>query len=165
MVQEKAAKHGIRLLTDLDGVPEVIQGDERKMKQILLNLLSNAVKFTPQGGSVILSARYLSKMDGHWIGRGGQRVVLPLEVREDGKRPAGLMYISLRDTGIGIKGEDLQRIFDPFEQVDNSASRKYQGTGLGLSLTKRLVELHGGKIWAESEGEGKGSRFILVIPI
>jgi len=77
----------------------------------------------------------------------------------------GLIDISVQDTGIGIKGEDLQRIFNPFEQVDNSASRKYQGTGLGLSLTKRLVELHGGRIWAESEGEGKGSRFTFLIPI
>ena len=165
MVKEKALKHRIRLLTDMDGIPEVIQADERKLKQILYNLLSNAVKFTPDGGSVVLSARYLLKKEGHWMTRNGQRSVLPLEVREDGKRPADLIYISVQDTGIGIKGEDLQRIFDPFEQADNSASRRYQGTGLGLSLTKRLVELHGGRIWAESEGEGKGSKFILLIPV
>jgi signal transduction histidine kinase len=69
------------------------------------------------------------------------------------------------DTGIGIRKEDLERIFAPFEQVDSSASRKYAGTGLGLSLTRSLVELHGGRIWAESEGEGKGSRFAFVIPL
>jgi len=73
--------------------------------------------------------------------------------------------ISVSDTGIGIKHEDQERIFNPFEQVDGSASRKYQGTGLGLSLSKKLVELHGGKIWVESEGEGKGSTFLFVIPI
>jgi signal transduction histidine kinase len=77
----------------------------------------------------------------------------------------GLIEISVQDSGIGIKGEDLQRIFNPFEQVESSASRKYQGSGLGLSLARRLVELHGGKIWAESEGEGKGSNFILLMPI
>ena len=71
----------------------------------------------------------------------------------------------MTDSGIGIKQEDLERIFKPFEQGENSASRKYQGTGLGLSLTKSFVELHGGKIWAESEGEGKGSMFHFVIPI
>ena len=69
------------------------------------------------------------------------------------------------DTGIGLKSENLERIFKPFEQADNSASRKYQGTGLGLSLVKRMVELHGGRIWAESEGEGQGSRFSFILPI
>jgi signal transduction histidine kinase len=73
--------------------------------------------------------------------------------------------ISIRDTGIGVKKEDLERIFAPFEQVDNSASRRYQGTGLGLSLTRKLVELHGGKIWAESQGLGKGSVFRFFFPV
>jgi signal transduction histidine kinase len=73
--------------------------------------------------------------------------------------------ISVRDTGIGLKAEDLERVFAPFEQADTSVSRKYQGTGLGLSLTRRLVELHGGKIWAESEGEGKGSVFRFLFPV
>jgi signal transduction histidine kinase len=80
-------------------------------------------------------------------------------------RGKGVIDISVQDTGIGIKGEDLQRIFNPFEQAENSASRRFAGTGLGLSLTKRLVELHGGRIWAESEGAGKGSRFSFLIPI
>ena len=74
------------------------------------------------------------------------------------------LEVFVSDTGIGIKPEDLTRIFKPFEQVDGSSSRKYQGTGLGLSLTKRLVELHGGIIWAESDGEGKGGKFTFVIP-
>ena len=75
------------------------------------------------------------------------------------------MQISVKDSGIGLKKEDIAKIFQPFEQVENSSSRRFQGTGLGLSLTKSLVELHGGKIWAESEGEGKGSIFHIVIPI
>jgi signal transduction histidine kinase len=73
--------------------------------------------------------------------------------------------VSIRDTGIGLKKEDLERIFAPFEQADNSARRRYQGTGLGLSLTRKFVELHGGKIWAESDGEGKGSDFKFLIPV
>jgi signal transduction histidine kinase len=72
--------------------------------------------------------------------------------------------ISVTDTGIGLKSCDVHRIFNPFEQVETSYSRKFQGTGLGLSLTKRLVELHGGKIWAESKGEGTGATFRFTIP-
>jgi signal transduction histidine kinase len=87
-------------------------------------------------------------------------------VMSHGSNPSRkFVRISVADNGIGIQSKDLCRIFDTFEQVDNSAGRKYQGTGLGLSLTKSLVELHGGKIWAESEGEGKGSRFQVLIPV
>jgi signal transduction histidine kinase len=165
MVKEKAMKHRIRLSSDINGIPETIQADERKLKQILYNLLSNAVKFTPDGGSVVLSARCLSFREGQWFSPDGQLVGLPLDGDDLGVKGKGLIDISVQDSGIGIKGEDLQLIFNPFEQADNSASRKYQGSGLGLSLTKRLVELHGGRIWAESEGEGKGSKFILLIPV
>lgn len=76
-----------------------------------------------------------------------------------------LVGFRVSDTGIGISAENLERIFAPFEQADSSASTRYNGTGLGLSLSRKFVELHGGKIWAESEGEGKGSRFVFAIPI
>lgn len=158
-------KHMIQLLTDIDGIPEAIQADERKLKQILYNLLSNAVKFTPDGGSVTLSAWYLSFRDGQWVTGGREAVFWPLDKDDKLRKGGRLIGISVQDTGIGIKWEDLERIFDPFEQGDNSASRRYQGTGLGLSLTKRLVELQEGRIWAESEGEGRGSKFTLVIPV
>ena len=139
MVKEKAAKHGIRLSLDVDGIPDSITVDERKLKQILYNLVSNAVKFTFERGSVQCNAR-LSDENGN-------------------------IEISVADTGIGIQPEDLKRIFDPFEQVDGSMNRRFEGTGLGLSLTKKLVELHGGRIWAESAGEGKGSRFMFTLPL
>jgi signal transduction histidine kinase len=139
MVKEKAAKNGIRLWLNINGIPESITADERKLKQILYNLLSNAVKFTPDRGSVHCEAR---------LANGN-----------------GNIEISVADTGIGIKPDDLKRIFDPFEQVDGSMSRRFEGTGLGLSLTKKLVELHGGRIWAESAGEGKGSRFMFTLPL
>ena len=135
MVKEKAAKQGIRLSIDTDGIPETITADERKLKQIFYNLVANAVKFTPDRGS----ARHLDT--------------------------DGCVEISVTDTGIGIKPEDLKRIFDPFEQVNGSEGRQHKGTGLGLSLTKKLVELHGGRIWAESAGEGKGSRFRFTHPV
>ena len=75
------------------------------------------------------------------------------------------LEVSVADTGIGIEPEYHELVFQPFEQVDGSASRRYQGTGLGLSLTRRLVELHFGKIWVQSEGEGKGSTFTFLIPV
>lgn len=164
MVEEKALKHSIRLRSEIDGVPETIQVDERKLKQVLYNLLSNAVKFTPSGGEIRLTA----KVNAEWgaparnngIGRNAE-----LENEEKGSSARSAIEISVVDTGIGIAPEDLERIFRPFEQVDNSPSRRYQGTGLGLSLTRSLVELHGGQIWAESGGEGKGSQFRVVLPV
>jgi len=164
MFKEKALKHRIQLSVDIDGIPGTIQADERKLKQVLYNLLANAVKFTPEGGSVTLSARYLSFRDGHWFPREGQPVGLPLDRDDPLMRRGGLIDISVQDTGLGIKREDLKRIFDPFERVESLSGQRHPGTGLGLFLTRRLVELHGGKIWAESDGEGKGSKFIFVIP-
>jgi signal transduction histidine kinase len=164
MVREKAIKHGIGLLTELDGAPETLMADERKLKQVIYNLLSNAVKFTPDGGSVTLSARPLSgeEIRAAVSGRSGERFSSLLD-RAEGSSP--WLALSVEDTGVGIPEEDLERIFDPFEQGDNSPARKYQGTGLGLSLTRRLVELHGGAIWAQSTGEAQGSRFTFAIPV
>jgi len=137
MVQEKALQHSIQILIDINGIPHTLEADERKLKQVIYNLLSNAVKFTPEGGKVSITA--------HICDSSG-------------------VEISVSDTGIGILPQDLDRIFSPFEQVENSKSRQYQGTGLGLSLTKKLVQIHGGKIWAESNGEGKGTTFKFTLP-
>jgi signal transduction histidine kinase len=161
MVKEKALKHRVRLSKEMDGIPEVIQADERKLKQILYNLLSNAVKFTPDGGVVTLAACRLFFQDAQWRRGDGRVEPIPFVPSAAGE----WVKIAVRDTGIGLKAEDLERVFAPFEQADTSVSRKYQGTGLGLSLTRRLVELHGGKIWAESEGEGKGSVFRFLFPV
>lgn len=149
MIKEKALSHEIKLSTEFNGIPEYIQADERKIKQILYNLLSNAVKFTPDKGHILLAAKHVSNIDKQTLSQ------FP------GKK---YIKISVKDSGIGIKKEDIKRILLPFEQGDNSSSRKYQGTGLGLSLTKSLVELHGGKLWAKSEGIGKGTTFSFCIP-
>lgn len=150
MVKEKAMKHGIRLSCDIPPEVEIeIIADERKMKQIIFNLLSNAVKFTPEGGSVTLRARLLKASEAGLD-----------DLQSDEK----CVEVSVSDTGIGIKAEDMDKLFKPFSQLESPYSKKYEGTGLGLSLTKRLVELHGGRIWVESEF-GKGSRFSFVIPI
>jgi signal transduction histidine kinase len=168
MVKEKAQKHRIELSMDLDGIPEVIKADERKLKQVIYNLIANAVKFTPDGGCVSLKARMANQRFqsiSHNAGKGRY------ELTEDPDHPrtgneAGPRCIEfcVSDTGIGLRREDTSRIFDRFEQVENPASRNYGGAGLGLSLAKSLVELHEGAIWAESEGPGKGSSFHFVIP-
>jgi signal transduction histidine kinase len=157
MIKEKAQKHRIRIQTDYRDLPEAVLLDERKIKQILFNLLSNAVKFTPDGGTVHLVAHKISNGHGD----------LPAISGSYGKTEMiqDHIKIGIHDTGIGIAPRDLEKIFKPFEQADNSASRRFQGTGLGLSLTRRLVELHGGKIWAESPGVGQGSSFHFVFPM
>ncbi|MFH1216126.1 MAG: ATP-binding protein [Pseudomonadota bacterium] len=158
MVKGKADKSNITLALDLDqNIPRQITADERKLKQVIFNLLANAVKFTPQGGHIMI--RVESSTLSEWL-----RHLSPNDTEKT--VPAGnLIKISVVDTGIGIAKNDLQRIFTPFEQVESSVSRKYQGTGLGLSLTRRLVELHHGTIWAESEGNGTGSTFSLILPV
>jgi signal transduction histidine kinase len=154
IMRESAQKSGILLTKDCSEIPESIHADEKKLSQVMQNLLSNAVKFTPEGGSIHVRAQILS----------GKAV--PIGMAEEARTPddGSHLEISVRDTGIGIRAENLKRIFDPFEQIENSASRRYNGTGLGLPLTRRLVELHGGKVWAESEGEGKGSTFRFTLP-
>ena len=165
MVKEKAMKHGIQLSTDIKGIPKVITADERKLKQILYNLLFNAVKFTSDGGEILLKAELVDGALPLIDGSSNKVSNQELEDRStERKALERCICISVTDTGIGIRPEDLERIFSPFEQAENSPGRKYQGTGLGLSLTKSLVELHGGKIWVESKGEGQGSKFSLILP-
>ena len=135
-VRERAVRHAITLNLLVDERLGDFVGDERKIKQILLNLLSNAVKFTPEGGRIGIKA---SQAD-------------------------GLVEISVSDTGIGIAPEDQPKIFEEFRQVGSDYAHKTEGTGLGLTLAKKFVELHGGRIWVESE-VGKGSRFIFTLPI
>ena len=152
MIKEKSVKHRIQVTCELHNLPHKIDADDRKLKQILYNLLSNAVKFTPPGGRIHLDARTVKGAE--------------LDGNDWGQMPnANYVHIRIADSGIGIDTSHLASIFEPFEQVENTSSRRYQGTGLGLSLTKNLVELHGGQIWAESTGLGRGAVFQFVIPV
>ena len=161
MLKEKAMKHGITMALDIDpGAAGEIIIDERKLKQIMFNLLSNAVKFTLDGGSVRVSAR-LMKNEGRGTRDEKEKSSIVL-TSEASDRPSSIV-ISVADTGIGIKPEDVDKLFKPFSQVESVYTRTFEGTGLGLALTRRLVEFLGGRIWAESKF-GKGSVFTFVIP-
>jgi len=134
-VRERAASNGVELSLHLAPEVDLVQGDERRIRQVVFNLLSNAVKFTPSGGTISISSA--------GIGR---------EVE-----------VSVTDTGPGIEPDDQKRIFDEFQQTAVGAAQR-EGTGLGLALSRRLVELHGGRIWVESE-PGRGSRFAFTLPL
>lgn len=150
-----AAKKEIKVTTEFeDNLPQV-SADYAKVIGVMDNLLSNAVKFTPMGGSINVKARHILPSAGR------QEAGSFSEVEEN--EGSGYIYVSVEDNGIGVKKEDLKRIFDVFEQVDNSYTKEYQGTGLGLAIAKKYIELHRGRMWVESES-GKGSRFNFIIP-
>jgi signal transduction histidine kinase len=136
LVRTRAENHGITLVMEVDERLGEFVGDERKIKQVLVNLLSNAVKFTPEGGRVGVHAGLAN----------------------------GSVEISVSDTGIGIAQRDQGLIFEEFRQVGPDHAGKREGTGLGLTLTRRFVELHGGTIWVKSE-VGSGSTFTFTLPV
>ena len=137
LLKEKASKNKVVMKEELDPDLEIIEADKQRIKQIMFNLLNNAIKFSKtEGGTVTVR----TKMDGTTA------------------------IISVSDTGIGIKEEDLGKLFREFEQVNADITRNYGGTGLGLAISKKLVELHGGKIWVESEF-GEGAVFTFTIPL
>jgi two-component system, NtrC family, sensor kinase len=135
MVREPAMRRGVQLSLELSPDVDLVDGDERRLRQVVFNLLSNAVKFTPEGGSIVAASC----------------------------RVNGEVQVSVSDTGPGIAREDQERIFEEFQQTDVGVEQR-EGTGLGLALSKSLVELHGGRIWVESE-PGHGSRFVFTLPI
>lgn len=138
IIRDKCAEKNINLEILAEDENLTVRADFVKLRQIMYNLLGNSIKFTKNNGQIRIFSRL---------------------IKEDSN-----ILITVTDSGIGIRKEDLKRIFSPFEQADDTISRSFQGTGLGLSLTKKLVELHGGRIWAESMGEGHGSSFHVELP-
>ena len=136
LVRERAARRAITLEVGIDPQLGEIKGDERKVKQVLLNLLSNAIKFTPEGGRVDVHAGLVD----------------------------GVAEIAVSDTGVGIAPEDHEAVFEEFRQVGTDYAKKHEGTGLGLTLSRRFVELHGGKIWVKSQ-LGQGATFTFTLPV
>jgi len=137
MVRTTAIKHNINLIKEFDPELEFLEADKQKLKQILFNLLSNAVKFSkPTEGTITITTKKYDEM----------------------------VWISVSDTGIGIKKEDIGKLFNKFQQIESATYKKYGGTGLGLAISKELVELHGGRILAESK-YGEGTTFIFKLPL
>jgi signal transduction histidine kinase len=134
MVRERAGKEGVSVVLAPDSGIDLVEGDERRIRQVIFNLLSNAVKFTPAGGAIDLSAAQVN----------------------------GEVTVTVADTGPGIPPEDHERIFQEFQQTD-AGIEQGEGTGLGLALSKRFVELHGGRIWVYTE-LGRGSTFVFTLP-
>jgi signal transduction histidine kinase/ActR/RegA family two-component response regulator len=160
-IQPQAQPKGLalKLVADADLPP--LTADPIRFKQILYNLLSNAVKFTPEGGRITVTAGLVRGAECE--GRSGVDRTSHLAPRTSDA--ADFVEISVADTGIGIKAEDLPMLFKPFTQLEPTFVKRYQGAGLGLALTKQLVELHGGTLWAESAGEGLGSTFRVLLPL
>ena len=133
---EPIGDKGLELAYSIDAhAPDAIYGDVTRVRQVLVNLLSNAVKFTEKG-----------------------EIVVEVKSADD------LLQFSVKDTGIGIPADRMDRLFRSFSQVDSSTTRKYGGTGLGLVISKRLAEMMGGRMWVESE-VGKGSTFFIEMPL
>jgi len=160
IIREKAAINHIRL--DLVANEELgsILVDARKVKQILYNLLSNAVKFSNDGGVVTLRACQVTRAEVGILSGSGKSRSLPLADNEFSE----FLRISVTDSGIGISRDGLDRLFQPFSQIDSSLARKFEGTGLGLAMIKLLVELHGGTVAVEST-LGEGSCFTVWLPL
>ena len=135
LVRERAARRSIALHTTVDERLGRVQGDERKIRQVLLNLLSNAIKFTPEGGRIEVRAKPVN----------------------------GSVELVVTDTGVGIAPEDQEAIFEEFRQV-GTADKKVKGTGLGLALSRKFIELHGGHIRVQSQ-IGDGSTFAFTAPV
>ena len=135
LVSPMAEKKGLPIYLHITDAIDKFTGDQRRVEQILINLLNNAIKFTEMG-----------------------------EIRVDCSLHDSKVILSVSDTGIGIKPEDIETIFKPFRQIDTGLSRKYEGTGLGLSITRKLVSMMGGEIHVKSQ-EGVGSTFSVILPI
>lgn len=135
-----------------------IEADERRVQQVILNLLGNAIKFTPEGGTIEVTAVAFNQLgalrDIQWAAN----------LHDPAPFQQGGIHLQVRDTGIGIPTTHLRAIFEMFQQIDSSVTRKYEGTGLGLALVRQLVEMHHGTIWAESD-DGRGATFHTLLPL
>lgn len=147
LIKQQAAKKRICLEVEIASDLPLLSLDGRRMRQVLVNLLANAVKFTPEQGQIRLSVSRTS----------------PSLVKSQNSQNGDTLQIVIRDTGIGIASENISQLFEPFIQIDSSLDRQYEGTGLGLSLVKRIVELHGGEVSVSSE-VGVGSCFTVELP-
>ncbi|MBE7381314.1 MAG: response regulator [Leptolyngbya sp. SIO1E4] len=147
-IQQQALKKSIQITTELPSNLPDLWVDERRIRQVLLNLLDNAVKFTPDSGQITLKV---------------SPIKFPVDQEGRNFAPAHYLRISITDTGIGIAPNAIKKLFQPFVQIDSALNRQYAGSGLGLALVKRIVELHGGRVGVKSQ-VGRGSSFTVDLP-
>lgn len=155
MIKDEANKNQIKLIIDIDDnlQGQTVEADHRKLKQLMYNLLSNAMHFTPNGGAIKVAARLLQGLNK------GENQGMDISTNDHSE-----IEICVSDTGVGIAHEEQEKIFNKFYQVNGGLTGKTPGTGLGLSITEEIVEMHGGSIWVESDGPGKGSCFFIRLP-
>jgi PAS domain S-box-containing protein len=158
VLRERALARRVELRADIDAALGAVEGDSRKYKQIVFNLLSNAVKFTEEGGRVELTARRVDRERTRSVAAAAGRAFPPPPDADE-----EFVEVSVQDTGVGIAPDDLARLFEPFVQVDASLRRRHEGTGLGLALVRRLVEVCGGGLAVDS-APGRGARFTVWLP-
>jgi signal transduction histidine kinase len=180
-LKEQSLKNELKIQTNIEGFAGLVSADERKIRQVLYNLLSNAVKFSSRGGKIELTAKTIINGEAD---SSRKNITKQNDMTNDKESKSSEEYkvihntaefyeqnesafieVSIQDSGLGIDQKDLERIFEPFVQVDGSMSKRAQGTGLGLAICKNIIEAHGGSIWAESSGKGCGSKFTFTIPI
>jgi PAS domain S-box-containing protein len=155
LIQERAINQGLEVKVNIDPGIDWMVADPRRLKQMLLNLLTNAVKFTPKGSIGLTVYRQPAFSINQAINTSTSSIAFA---------PVDMVYFQVWDTGIGIAEPDQQRLFSPFSQIDSSLSRSHQGTGLGLVITRKLAELHGGSVTLESS-LNQGSRFTISLPL
>jgi len=160
-VRPMADRKRLTLTLHAETAPTLLTADPVRFKQIVYNLLSNAIKFTPEGGQVTVTARRVSSFE-FPVSSSQSETRNP---KPETPKSPDFVEISVVDTGIGITAEDMIKLFQPFTQLDSGLARQHNGTGIGLTLTKQLVELHDGRIWATSEGKGRGSSFTARFPL
>ncbi|MBW4460147.1 MAG: response regulator [Nodosilinea sp. WJT8-NPBG4] len=160
-IRPAANEKGIQLTGEFTSDPCIVSGDLQRLQQILRNLLSNAIKFTPKSGQVEVGLKRITG-DESWI------ISRDQESQQTTQHPSPITafaQIAVADTGIGIDSDFLPQVFEYFRQADSSSTRSHDGLGLGLAIVRQLVELHGGKIDAASEGKDKGTTFTILLPL
>ncbi len=168
--QETVLGQGLELSVTSEAIPAIIRADRSALNQILICLISNAVKFTPPGGTINVSTRmvnYPLRPGLRWKDPANIQIIDASSSAAAGPTPntTGCIQFTVADSGIGISPKDQKRIFEAFEQVDGSSSKRYQGAGLGLALAKGITEFLGGRLWVQSRGETLGSSFTCIIPL
>lgn len=153
-VKQQASAQGVSLEILFSEKLQIVIVDERRIRRVLINLLHNAVKFTPAGGKVTLRAR-IETVTSHIKTQESHNHAMPVS--------DNCLIIEIEDTGIGIASEDIDKLFQPFSQIDSGLNRQYEGIGSGLALVQKLVQIHGGDISVKSE-VGQGSCFTIRLP-